>query len=644
MTRAIGRYELVRPLARGGMAEVFLARRRAGGVEKLLVVKRIRAERAGDPRFLDMFMKEARLSMSLAHQNIVPVFDFGRAGDQVFLAMERVEGKDLGSSLARAARQPPSPLIAAFIAAECCQALDYAHRRKNPDGTNRGVVHRDVTPRNVLLSWSGEVKLTDFGIASVAGEDTSKLVGTPSYMSPEQARGETVDVRTDLYAVGMVLREALTGERARPGEDREALLAAARIGTLAPWPDNELDPTLIAIVDRATATARDDRYAGANEMLADLDAYIVAERAKKRGESPPRQIAAWLAQVWGAEREESIEPDTTLEPGAAMMSFLDDGHGTGTQRSLAATAADDPDLAPVSELAAKAASGSEPDAGASAAAAADPAAPPRAGESKPDPASPKEGVAGVSSAASIERDAATAEAAATPEVESAPSRRRVIIVGTVVIAASALAFVATRDRGVKPSPVRDAALIASAPDASISPDAVAIEADATTVEPDAASPADADLRAGSDSREGSARAGSAVRAGSNTRVGSGSARVGPGSARVGDGSARVGPGSARAGSGSAVAAGSGSARAGSGSAKPAGNGSAVGLRKVRINATPWAYFTVDGGPRMQTPKLLELAPGPHKIHFENAVLKVERTITLDVPVDRDISYVEPLGR
>src|ERR1043165_2471949 len=111
MSRALGRYELLRPLARGGMAEVYLARRKAAGVEKWLVVKRIRAERATDVRFLDLFVREARLSMSLTHQNIVPVFDFGRIDDQVFLAMERIEGKDLGSTLARGGATGVTPLV-----------------------------------------------------------------------------------------------------------------------------------------------------------------------------------------------------------------------------------------------------------------------------------------------------------------------------------------------------------------------------------------------------------------------------------------------------------------------------------------------------------------------------------------------------
>nr|MBA3542316.1 serine/threonine protein kinase [Deltaproteobacteria bacterium] len=180
MVRALGRYELLRPLARGGMADVYLARRRVGGIEKLLVVKRMRPERSGDARFLALFMREASVSMSLAHQNIVPVFDFGRSGEDVFLAMERVEGRDLGSSLQRATRPLPS-LVAAFVAAECCQALHYAHHRKGDGGVSLELVHRDVTPRNVLLSWSGEVKLTDFGIASVAGDANARLLGTPAY-------------------------------------------------------------------------------------------------------------------------------------------------------------------------------------------------------------------------------------------------------------------------------------------------------------------------------------------------------------------------------------------------------------------------------------------------------------------------------
>ena len=347
MSRALGRYELLRPLARGGMGEVYLARRRAAGVEKWLVVKRMRPERAGDARFLDLFMREARLTMSLAHQNIVPVFDFGRIDDQVFLAMERVEGKDLGSSITKAGKGMP-PVLAAFVAAEACQALDYAHRRKSPEGTDLGIVHRDVTPRNVLLSWAGEVKLTDFGIAALAGDTPSKMAGTPAYMAPEQARGEALDVRADVYAVGMVLREALTGERGRRGGDRETVLAAAQLGKLDPWPEG-FDSPLRAIIDKATATAKEDRYPDARAMLAELDEFIVGERAGKKSESPTRMLAAWLADVWKDARDDEPITDAEIEANQ-LLSFLDDGPfdvvGTGTQRSMAMTAADEVASAP----------------------------------------------------------------------------------------------------------------------------------------------------------------------------------------------------------------------------------------------------------------------------------------------------------
>ena len=323
------------------MGEVYLARRRAAGVEKWLVVKRMRPERAGDARFLDLFMREARLSMSLAHQNIVPVFDFGRIDDQVFLAMERVEGKDLGSSLGRAGKPLP-PMLAAFVAAECCKALDYAHRRKSPEGQDLGIVHRDVTPRNVLLSWSGEVKLTDFGIAALAGDSPSKMAGTPAYMAPEQARGETLDVRADIYAVGIVLREALTGVRPRRGDNRETVLAAAQVGKLDPWPEDFSSP-LRDVVDRATAIEKDERYPDARSMLDDLDTFIVSERSGKKSDAPERQLAAWLAEVWKDAREEDPPPGD-IEANQ-LLSFLDDGPfdvmGTGTQRSMAATAADE---------------------------------------------------------------------------------------------------------------------------------------------------------------------------------------------------------------------------------------------------------------------------------------------------------------
>jgi serine/threonine protein kinase len=348
MTRAFGRYELLRPIARGGMAEVYLARRRgAAGVEKRLVIKRIRPERSASPRLLELFVREARLSMALTHQNIVPVFDFGRAGDELFLAMEHVEGHDLGAALARAARraQAIDPVLAAFVAAECCQALDYAHTRTDAEGVPLGVVHRDVTPRNVLLSTAGEVKLVDFGVASLSGETGGgtggRVRGTPAYMAPEQARAEAVDGRADLFALGVILWEALSNRRARGGEPPQ-VLEQARRGELPPLPA-DVPEALVRVVVRATAVAPADRFADARAMAEALDAFIVGARAARPDlPAPARRLAAWLRDLWPEGDDPPPLTPSDLPEGPAAT-FVDDGEAAvlgATQRSIAATMAE----------------------------------------------------------------------------------------------------------------------------------------------------------------------------------------------------------------------------------------------------------------------------------------------------------------
>jgi hypothetical protein len=572
MSRALGRYELLRPLARGGMGEVYLARRRAAGVEKWLVVKRMRPEKSGDTRFLDLFMREAKLSMSLAHQNIVPVFDFGRIDDQVFLAMERVEGKDLGSSLARSGKGLP-PLLAAFVAAECLQALDYAHRRKGPDGAELGIVHRDVTPRNVLLSWSGEVKLTDFGIAALAGDSPSRTAGTPAYMAPEQARGESLDVRADVYAVGLVLREALTGERARRGNDRETVLALAKQGALEPLPEG-LEPTLRAIVERATQLDRTARYADARAMLEELDTFIVGERAARKGDAPSRQLGAWLADVWKDAREDEGALDAQIEAGV-MVSFLDDGPldviGTGTQRSALATAADEASVA--------------------------------SGPSQKIEIAPE-----LSTAAPATKSAPGAAAERAPEPAAAAPPRSAVpivaVVGALLVGAAVLVWWLARDKGsgtsnvVTPSGAGDdAALVAvTTPDAATelaTPDAPPIVEPQVVIDAAVpAAPADAAVR------QRPHPAPPPRDAGVRIAVDAAAAAVQP---------------------------------------------PATGRRKVTINSKPWSNWTVDGGAPHTGLETIELAPGPHTIHFTgNPYFKADKKVTITVP-DRDgFTYVETL--
>ncbi len=579
MSRALGRYELLRPLARGGMGEVYLARRRAAGVEKWLVVKRMRPEKSGDTRFLDLFMREAKLSMSLAHQNIVPVFDFGRIDDQVFLAMERVEGKDLGSSLAKAGTGLP-PLLAAFVAAECLQALDYAHRRKGPDGTELGIVHRDVTPRNVLLSWSGEVKLTDFGIAALAGDSPSRTAGTPAYMAPEQARGEALDVRADIYAVGLVLREALTGERARRGNERETVLAAAKQGTLAPLPDS-LDPTLREIVERATQLDRSSRYADARGMLEALDSFIVAERAANKGDAPSRQLGAWLAEVWKDTRDDEGALDAQIEAGV-LVSFLDDGPldviGSGTQRSALATAADEASI---------------------------PSGPSDKVEISPELSTVAPATRSDAKPAHEDKAAPETKRAPTAEQKKRSSAPLVVLGAALVVAAIALVWWFGRDRGsASPGAVGrdDAALV------------VVVAADAA---PLVEVPADAAVIV-----EATADAGTVTRADAASPLPRVDASVRP----------RPTPLPVPRDAGAKIVADA-----------PAPLPPATGKRKVTINSKPWSNWTVDGGAPHSGLETIELAPGAHTIHFTgNPYFKADKTVTITVP-DRDgFTYVETL--
>jgi serine/threonine protein kinase len=318
------------------MADVFLARRRSGGgIEKRLVVKRIRPENARDPGVVELFVREARVSMALSHQNIVPVFDFGRVDDALFLAMELVDGRDLGAVLTRAKErgETMSPQLIAFVGAECCAALAYAHA-KTFDGGGHGVVHRDVTPRNILVSWSGDVRLTDFGVAALRSEADLVVRGTPAYMAPEQARKEETDGRTDLYALGMVLRVAATGEQPRPVEPLAAL-AAARAGELPPLP--ELPGGLGEVIARATAASPDDRYPDARAMGDAL--HRVANALRADHGSPGNLLADWLRALFGDARD-----DATISQNPSPMeavTFLDDGEaaviGTATARSMMGT-------------------------------------------------------------------------------------------------------------------------------------------------------------------------------------------------------------------------------------------------------------------------------------------------------------------
>jgi tRNA A-37 threonylcarbamoyl transferase component Bud32 len=275
--RPIGRYEPIRRLAVGGMAEIYLARIPGLGIEgfeKLVVLKRILPQHALDPELLRMFLDEARLSATLTHPHITEVYDVGADGDAPFFAMEYVHGANLRELMrahARALGAATAPLELAQaigIVADAAAGLHYAHERLGPGGEPLGIVHRDVTPSNVLVSYDGAVKVSDFGIAKWAFQRTQTQEGTLkgkfAYMSPEQCRGRAVDRRSDVFALGTILYELTTGAAPFSGDSDLEILNRIATGEAPPpvWPaDKGTYPSdLAAIVMRALAPEPDQRF------------------------------------------------------------------------------------------------------------------------------------------------------------------------------------------------------------------------------------------------------------------------------------------------------------------------------------------------------------------------------------------------
>jgi serine/threonine protein kinase len=258
--RPFGRYYLIDKMAIGGMAEVFNAVFFGiHGFEMPLVIKRILPHLSANQRFVDMFVVEAKIYVALQHQNIVQIYDFHQFQEQYFIALEFVEGRDLKSLLHRCKERQyilPTPL-ALFIAHQICHGLEYAHTRSDDTGDNLGLVHRDLSPANILLSYTGEVKIADFGIAKAKmhAEITNSgvLKGKYRYMSPEQANGTSIDHRSDIFAVGILLYELLTGQHLFDAVDDKDLLEQVKsCQVVEPRKHNSsLSPRLNKIICRA---------------------------------------------------------------------------------------------------------------------------------------------------------------------------------------------------------------------------------------------------------------------------------------------------------------------------------------------------------------------------------------------------------
>lgn len=277
---AFGRYTLLSELGKGGMARVYAAVvLGAQGFRRKFVVKRLRADYVGDPALEDAFIDEARVAAGLVHSNILPVLDFGKVGAEYFLATEYILGRDLGRLVQRAVAvegRALSPDVVFFIALELLKALDYAHTKADDSGAPLAIVHRDVSPSNVLISSRGEVKLFDFGIAKAEGRVAARtkpgvIKGNLSFIAPEQARGGEVDARADLFSLALVLHHCLTGEKLYRASAEQRLMLAAR----GPGPEElerigRLPPPFASVLTQALAPDPEDRFPSATAFAAAL--------------------------------------------------------------------------------------------------------------------------------------------------------------------------------------------------------------------------------------------------------------------------------------------------------------------------------------------------------------------------------------
>ncbi|TNE92596.1 MAG: tetratricopeptide repeat protein [Deltaproteobacteria bacterium] len=296
------------------MAEVYLARSfGVAGFEKRLVIKRIRPEHAEDPRFISMFINEAKIAVHLNHPNVVQTYDLGRVGSSWFIAMEHLHGHDL-TRVVRALRADETRLplpVAVHMVAEACRGLHYAHSLTDAEGKVLGLVHRDVSPHNLVITFDGEVKLVDFGVARVMnshqGSDKSRGEGRPgggkyAYMSPEQAQGGAVDHRSDIFSVGIVLWELIAGHRLFQHDDAQEKLRRVREAEIPDLRESHgVDDALWSVLLRALARDREDRYPSAGELEEDLRSWLFEHEAGDHRSA----LVATLREVFPGEADRS---------------------------------------------------------------------------------------------------------------------------------------------------------------------------------------------------------------------------------------------------------------------------------------------------------------------------------------------------
>lgn len=331
----VGGYRLIARLGQGGTADVFLAFAegpRGSGFAKLAVVKRLRQNLAEDPEFVSMLMDEGRVTARLSHPNVVQLFEVGRDGDDYFLAMEHLDGQPLHHIERRAAKagKDIAPELYYAVIADVLAGLHHAHELADYDGTPLGIVHRDVTPHNVFVTYDGQVKVVDFGIAKAVGRVTETrqgiVKGKVRYMSPEQAAGWPLDRRTDVFAAGVLLYKAATGQKFWATRDEFEIPQALVDGDYDPSPRAirpDVPEEIDAICRKALAFRAEDRYATAADMQADLERFLGTRSATAR-----RELGTILQALFEKER---ANLRAVLESSAGELSASADALGLPAQ-------------------------------------------------------------------------------------------------------------------------------------------------------------------------------------------------------------------------------------------------------------------------------------------------------------------------
>ncbi|MEE2961449.1 MAG: serine/threonine-protein kinase [Myxococcota bacterium] len=327
MEEYFGDYRLIERIGIGGMAEVFLARRSGvAGFEKEIVIKRIRPHLNEQKSFVNMFLGEAKLATQLTHPNIVQIYDLGRIDNSYFIAMEYIPGRDMSAIIPKTkSNNVPFPVEYVLkIASSLCEALHYAHNKKDIVGNSLEIVHRDVSPENIRIAWTGTVKILDFGIAKAATQvhetKVGEIKGKLCYMSPEQVLGQDVDSRSDIFALGCVMYEAITGFKLYSGNNDLEIMNKIIDGKVYPpsYFRNDVPEEVERIIMKALAKERRKRFQSAFEMQLTIDKFLTTN------EFTPSSIhlANFLKQQFQAEldaehtrrRNQPLSPSPTRTP------------------------------------------------------------------------------------------------------------------------------------------------------------------------------------------------------------------------------------------------------------------------------------------------------------------------------------------